>query len=524
MNLIKYAAWMSASLLLASCSDFLEERSQDTYYITSYKDLDELLIGDCYAPVNGATDLANTSDLGYFIHYLADEIEEQHGELYSYDSGNRERIFGYYTWQQRTGETYNQKGYYSENGTWTETYRLINVANNVIECADNVPQNTDDEKTGTTRVKGEAHFLRAAYYFWLANLYGKPYTAATASTDLAVPIKTIAKVNDVVYERNTVQEVYDQVLSDLNEAEKDLAQTGKAKSIYRADLTTVYFLKSRVYLYMQNWTMAAKYAGEVIKARPDLTDFNTLTGSALSKNSVESIFSMGGAEIPCSMCNYYQSFRVSKELYDAYSDNDLRKSKYWWKCPDYDFYGYIKIPVSTTQSTPSDDESYYENMYRNAMLGQKSEVSDKFLYRTSEAYLIKAEAEAYQGNDTEARNLLNKLRFYRYKTGTNYEVTASGKELVEAIREERRLELALEGTRWFDLRRYSVCEKYAESKPITHYFSLYSNWRKRSECRQFVLNANDAAYTLPIPDEVIQFHTGMPNNERPERTYTVVPL
>lgn len=524
MNIIKYVAWISAPLLMASCSDFLEERSQDTYYITSYKDLDELLIGDCYAPVNNATGLANTSDLGYFIHYLADEIEEQHGELYSYDSGNREKIFGYYTWQQRTGETYNQKGFLSENGTWKETYRLINVANNILEAADKVPQSTDDEKTGTIRVKGEAHFLRAAYYFWLANLYGKPYTPATASTDLAVPIKTIAKVNDVTYQRNTVQEVYNQVLADLEEAESLLAQTGKAQSIYRADINAVYFLKSRVYLYMQNWSMAAKYAGEVLKAKPELVDFNTLSSNPLSKGSVENIFSMGGAELPCSMCNYYQSFRVSKELYNAYSDDDLRKTKYWWKCPDYDFYGYIKIPVATSQTISPSDKSYYENMYHNSMSGQKAEVSDKFLYRTAEAYLIKAEAEAYQGHDTQARELLNKLRQNRYKSGTNYEVTASGKELVEAIREERRLELALEGTRWFDLRRYGVCEKYPESKSITHYYTLYKKWNKREECRQFVLNANDAAYTLPIPNEVIEFNTGMPNNERPERTYTVVPL
>ena len=69
---------MIASLsVLVSCSDFLEERSQDTYYVTSYTDLDELLIGDCYLPVRAASKLSDTSDPGYFIHYLADEIEEQ---------------------------------------------------------------------------------------------------------------------------------------------------------------------------------------------------------------------------------------------------------------------------------------------------------------------------------------------------------------------------------------------------------------------------------------------------------------
>ena len=44
------------------------------------------------------------------------------------------------------------------------------------------------------------------------------------------------------------------------------------------------------------------------------------------------------------------------------------------------------------------------------------------------------------------------------------------------------------------------------------------------ERHRFVLEEFDAAYTLPIPQEVIEFNTGMPNNERPVRNYTVVPI
>ena len=520
MKISKYMLWTAVALLVTSCSDYLKERSQDTYYITSYEDLDELLIGDCYLPVNAANDLANTSDIGYFIHYLGDEIEEQNGHLRSYDEGNRERIFGYFTWQQRTGETYNQKGFFPENETWKQIYRLINVANNIIESVESVPQNTEIEQQGAKRVKGEAHFLRAAYYFWLVNLYGKPYTAATAPTDLAVPLKTTAKVSDVLYQRNTVQEVYQQVVADLDLAEQLLASTGKAKSIYRADLTAVHFLKSRIYLYMQQWDKAVEYAGKVLEANASLTDFNTLTTAPLSKSSKENIFSMGGAEIPCSMCNFYSSFRVSRDLYNAYDNADLRKDKYWWHYGD--FVGYTKVPDPSTQSTPKTDEEYYQSHYHYPMQGQKCEVSDKFLFRTAEAYLIKAEAEAYLGHENEARRLLNELRAHRFATAASYQITSSGQALVKDIREERRLELALEGTRWFDLRRYSVCEKYPESKEIAHTYTLYKRRFRPGERRRYVLQPNDPAYTLPIPNEVIEFNTGMINNERPERSYIVV--
>lgn len=514
-------ALLAAPLLVASCSDYLEERSQDTYYVSSYKDLDELLLGDCYAPVTASTDLTNSTDMGYFIHYLADEIEEQHGDLYTYGNGIREKVFGYYTWQQRTGETYNQQGYLTENDTWEAVYRCINVANNIIESVGRVPQGTDDEKTGATRVNGEAHFLRAAYYFYLANLYGKPYSSATAATDLAVPIKTEAKVKDVLYQRNTVQEVYDQVLADLAVAEQMLSQTGKPASIYHADINAVNLLKSRVYLYMQNWEQAADYAQRVIDAKPDLTDYNTLQTAPLSKASVETIFSMGGNSVPCSMCNIYQCFRVSHDLYNAYDDDDLRKTKCWWTYGN--FVGYTKIAGSSTDQTSTTESSYYQNHYYYGLQGNLAEVSDRFLFRTADAYLMKAEAEAYLGNESEARQLLNTLRQHRYKTGSSYEVTATGRDLVEAIRNERRLEFALEGSRWFDLRRYSVCDHYPESKQIAHTYTTYSRRFRPGETRQYVLQANDPAYTLPIPTEVIEFNTGMTNNERPERTYTVVP-
>ena len=522
MKSMKYI-WMIASLsVLVSCSDFLEERSQDTYYVTSYTDLDELLIGDCYLPVRAASKLSDTSDPGYFIHYLADEIEEQHGNIWSWDSDNKETIFGYYTWQQRVGETHNYNGYLRENATWTEIYRLLNVANNIIDCAKEVPQETDELKLEVRRVNGEAHFLRAAYYFWLVNLYGKPYEKATANSDLGVPIKTSSQVNDVIYSRNTVQEVYNQVLSDLQQAESDLSVARKVPTIYRADITAVHLLMSRVYLYMQDWEMAKKYADKVLEAKAELVDLNSLKGSFLNKSSVENIFSMGGAEIPCSMCNYYQSFRVSHDLYNAYKDNDLRKSAYWWTYDD--FVGYVKMEVSSTADADPSEEDYYERKFYRAAANKKAPVSDRFLFRVAEAYLNKAEAELYLGNDGIARKTLNDLCAKRYDKENPYTYDCSGEALAKAIREERRLELALEGHRWFDLRRYSVCEKYPESKQIVHDYTYYEDDTEMKERHRFVLEAFDKAYTLPIPQEVIQFNTGMPNNDRPVREHTVVSI
>lgn len=514
-------------LLLGSCSDFLEEYSQDTYYVTSYNDLDELLIGDGYLQVKGSHDASQTEDIGWFLPFLGDEMEEENKSYSSYNIlyDTKEKVFGYYTWQQRVGLTQEYTNYITENGTWTEIYRLINVNNNVIASVKDVPQATNDEKEGAMRVNGEAHFLRGLYYFWLVNLYGKPYNAATSATDLGVPIKTDENVKDIEYQRNTVQEVYDQILSDLQVAEECLSQTTPKSTIYRADSTAVNLLLSRVYLYMQNWDKAVEYADKVIKSKPTLVNINSMEpySGFLNKECKEIIFSMGGSDAQCNMDYAYQSFRVSHDLYNSFDDNDLRKSQWYWTMDD--FVGVTKIEWGSVYEASSIDptaEDFYRSAYQTGWEGRNCPVSDKFLFRTAEAYLNKAEAEAYLGNETEARSAVNTLRSNRYESGSDYEVTSSGETLVTAIRDERRHELAFEGHRWFDLRRYMVCEKYPYSKSITHRYTYYTarNETTMTQTNVYVLKENDPSYTLPIPQEVIEYNTGMKQNDNQWREYT----
>ena len=527
MKALKYIGLGGLLVLLTiGCSDFLKEYSQDTYYVSSYEDLDELLAGDGYLPVNGCG-----SNMGYFIHFLADEIEEQNSYYSAWGGGFasgadnfRRNLFGYYTWQQRVGQNDSYTGFITENGTWTELYRLINVMNNVISSIEDVPQVSADERLGAKRVKGEAHFLRAAYYFWLVNLYGKPYDVATAKEDLAVPLKTTESVLDIKFSRNTVQETYGLILSDLKTAEACLAETGEARNIYRADLTAVNLLQSRVHLYMQNWQLAADYADSVLVRQNTLVDLNSRQpyDGFLSEDSEEMIFSMGDNDIPNFFYYEYKSYRVSHELYDAYEEDDLRKTQWWWKRNT--FIGSTKLvrgPGMTDDGDPEESD-YYNRYYNVTWGGKKAPVSDKFCFRTAEAYLNKAEASAYLGQEDEARKWLNALRAKRYVSGSSFEVIGSGEELVKDIREERRKEFALEGFRWFDLRRYGVCEFYPESKELTHKYTYYADKTTMEEAHLFVLKANDPAYTLPIPQEVLDFNTGMPNNERPVREFSVI--
>ena len=251
-----YIGLLAMLLALSSCGDFLEDYSQDKDYVRSWNDLNELILGDCYMPVNGSGYFKDNSNVGTFIHLLSDEADgfnEAGGNYMGYGVIHYE--FGYLTWQLRVGAKEDFTSFYAENTTWTRMYKYINVANNVLESSKNIPQSTDEEKAGLNYVNGQAHFLRGWYYFWLTNMYGQPYRKETAETDLAVPLKTTKEVEDIKFTRNTVKECYDQIVSDLLAAEKEMTAAGSIinrKSTYRADSVSVQLLLSRVYLYMQN--------------------------------------------------------------------------------------------------------------------------------------------------------------------------------------------------------------------------------------------------------------------------------
>ena len=199
-----------------------------------------------------------------------------------------------------------------------------------------------------------------------------------------MPIKTSENVEDKSFQRNTVQEVYDLILSDLDIADKELTAYGAQPSKYRSDSVAVHFLKSRVYLYMQNWEMAARYAQKVINEHPTLQNLNALAASP------ELIFSMGGNAMPCYTMNYIKSFTITDKIYGLYSDDDLRKSKYIWT--NGDFHGYAKTPIIATNLTQEPtDPQYYFYAYYSPTSFNHVDISDKFCFRSAEAYLIKAE-------------------------------------------------------------------------------------------------------------------------------------
>lgn len=511
---IRYIAFILLLLATTSCSDFLSEYSQDESYVRSYVDLDELLLGDGYMTISQPSHIAYTygETPKYFpyIHMMADELQENIvPNVAAFNYSSQELYYGWYTWQKEPGIDYQGLSIRKESTDWNQLYNHIVITNMVLYEIERFAGLNEDERTAISRIKGEAHFLRASYYFILVNLYGKPYKASTASTDAGVPIKLAEYIEDMLFTRNTVQEVYDQILNDIEQAESYLANTPTV-SIYRANLKAVQMLKARVYLYMQNWEKAAEYAQKVIDGSyriEDLNNFTTTTDSDrtffMVHTNPEVIFTMGTGDIAPSITGARTGMSVSDDLYTAFDDDDLRKQYYVYEYTTGGYVDYVKVPTSG-----------------------RTALSDCFLFRLSEAYLIKAEASVYAGDEAAARSAVNTLRKWRFDKSSYQDVTDSGEALATLIRDERRRELCFEGHRWFDLRRYMVCEKYPYSKKIYNTFTTfvygydYTIWAyiySPVQTLVFELEENDPAYTLSIPREVIEFNIGMEQNERPVR-------
>lgn len=514
---------------LTACSDFLEEYSQDTDYVRSWKDLDELLIGDCYWPVNDTRDFNSQANAGMFIHLLADEVEEQNvsypGGYAKYD--DHQRLFGYLTWQQRVGQNETYSGYYPENTFWTQAYKKINIANNILSSLEDLSAGSDADREGMAKVEGEARFLRAYYYLTLVSLYGQPYDPATAGTQLGVPLKTAPEVEDIKWQRNTVAETFSLIESDLLAADEAFDRVAKEKkSIYRADQTAVRLLLSRVYLYMQQWAKAAQYAQLVIDRHPQLQDLRLQRVPMMLASNVENIFSMGGDDLPCMLAYQAQGLRISNAQYSIYNINDLRRTQWMWKNGSFqgltmreDASQYFTEPLDTASAR------YYYYGYTGYLEYRTTPVSSLFWLRSAEAYLNLAEAEACQGDGTAARTALNTLRRARFTTNAStWEIRSEGSQLISDIRQERRRELILQGQRWFDLRRYRVCQVQPEKVSLTHDYTYYEDRGTSAPLytHRFVLSADDPSWTQPIPQEVLDFNTGMKGNDNPWREYTTV--
>ena len=305
--------------------------------------------------------------------------------------------------------------------SWRSYYHAIYIANYIIEHQDEI---SDASAKTISQLVGEAYMMRAYCHFLLVNLYAEPYTHCSPATTRGVPMMLEADVNAIPLS-SSVEAVYQQVLSDISEAEKRLnIDKWEAGENYRFNTISAQALRARTYLYMGRWQEALTAAKAVISARPELEDLN-VNGGLLPDNyqSVESIVALEHFSTNLSTVINLPA----PDFINLYRTGDQRKTKYF------------KRETSTTYSLLKGD-------------GYCS-------FRAAEAYLTAAEAACQLGDLTGAvSNYLTPLWQKRLNasaltTEQTLVSTMTKDELLQEIIDERAREFAFEGHRWYDLRR-----------------------------------------------------------------------
>ena len=465
-----------------------------------------------------------------------------------------------------------------DNRSWSTKWTNISNCNIFFERVDNVGFTDETEKT---KLVGQVRFIRAFEYWDLIARWG------------AMPIITKSfSINDreeiVGQKRNTYKECIDFLVSELDQAAKELPANWSGDDYGRATSVAALALKSRILLYAASplmnedvkipevgyttpepdrWQKAAKAATEALDAAQTAGyELYNLNGDP-SKNyqlifmdntaaNKETLFARMGTSSAdgesISSCDQYNNPNgyggwggncPLQELVDAYEVvKDGVASMFDWNNPEEkanpyanrDPRFYATILYDGAKWMTRNVETYFDVDNNGTIIGGGKDTKfgndswnasptgynmKKFMdegyalnswnfcarnwihLRMAELYLNKAEALYHIGDEEGAREALKPVR---QRAGMPA-VTATGADLLEAIKNERRIEFAFEEHRYFDVRRWKEAPKYFGSTVHAITIKKYPDGKKTYEVDKLRSDVggdrkwDDKMYWLPIP-------------------------
>jgi hypothetical protein len=355
--------------------------------------------------------------------------------------------------------------------------------------------------------KAQGEIFRAIQMFCMARLWGSfPVITTIAKT---ITSSNIDDVYPTYYPpRSSQKECYTQIVSDLTDAEqyapdfKSTDRTLMTKTVAQALLAKVYAEKP-----LQDYGKVIEYA-EKVRATDGLTlesDFSTLWGyDATKKDCAKRNTSEGILEVHWSAgSSNWESWMYGRCL----EDYDYYFTWAKWITPSRDLIKDFTKEGDTVRFNQTvvyyacKWSNYYPASHYPFMYKLRSGYSNEYKLRLADILLIEAEAYAYQGNTSKAAELVNIVRHRAKLADLTSDKTSTKDAMIEAVLHERRLELAMEGERWFDLVRNGKVEEYLNGMDA----------RDGGRLKQVKLfDAN--SYLLPIPQTALDENTNLIQN------------
>ncbi len=360
---------------------------------------------------------------------------------------------------------------------WDDTYELVNHSNLIIKAVNEVDDPALTQELAD-QLRGEALFMRGATLFEAVRYFAQPY-GPNAASEPGIPVLTepVETFSDVTFpSRNTVEEVYNQVIADLEEA-ANLLPDAVARG--RANRFAAMAYRAEVAFQQRDYATAASMTDEVVNSGPyaltaEPVDFFVNEGSS------EEIWAVihtiqDNPGVNASLAAFHS---VNGRGGDVVISNDMKRNGYAAVVPQSQRdeianagFTFDDLRVSQLTSNDTFNIEKYEDPGNNA--------DDAPIQRLAEFMLMRAEALARNdGVNQESVDLLNQVRtrairvldgegnpvdnaidFVGYETGD----FASADELIETIILERRVEMAFEGSRLHDLLRL---ERDVQGRPF----------------------------------------------------------
>jgi len=366
------------------------------------------------------------------------------------------------------------------SGIWSNSYYMINRCNTVLERLDNVSE------ANKAQYRGEALFFRAYAYFNLVRFFG-PAPLVTS---------VISNYQDLYkYDRESVDKIYTQIVSDLTQAINDLpAEYTDATKVGRATKIAAQTMLGDVYLTQKNYSLAAQVLKNVVDysaANPAklglekeisqiynslnpngkevilAAQFNngaTVVSNGLMTNCIPNIVPADqparvyadGTKSKINISNGNSIFLMTWELWNALKadSNDKRIEMVYAGAYDQQATSIPSAEVEVVTVDGADFACFPTSLkyfdQENESLGQSRSSCDNIVYRYADVLLMYAEALNEGTSTTEAVKYLNEVRT---RAGVANTTAANQAEVRLAIENERFLELHFEGHRWFDLVR-----------------------------------------------------------------------
>lgn len=389
---------------------------------------------------------------------------------------------------------------------WPYYLNRVSDANQVIYYIDKI---TDPALTDTERRewKSEALCWRAFNWFNMTRLWGKipmikiiPPTITADNIEETYPLYYPA--------RNTVEEVYDQIIEDLTYA-CDNAPAVDPTNKFKFTKGFACGLLARVYAekprqdYQKVATLCARVEGMGYSLVDNYGDLWGYTTEDVNRNTSESIFEVQWTK---SSGNWvWMMFHRN-----AYSpDDSFSWSK--WVTPSrnliaaYDAEGDTERKNASLVFDSCTWSSYYPSDNYAFMNKCPTNASSYILMRLGEIYLLHAEALANQGLLHDANLYVTKVRTRAGLTALPASVEASKQTMLDAILKERRLELAFEGQRWFDLVRYGKAKEVCDGANVVGSASYDPKVSTRRPM-------TDNSILLPVPTNVLDNNSNIQQN------------